>query len=217
MDKEVKVIGLTGGIGTGKSTAASFLKEKGFAHVDADEISRGLTADGSPMLAVLDKVFGPRGEMGTEGVEILNADGSLDRKGLAAIVFTDENKRKKLDELMFGSVIEEIDAQIKAAKHDKSLPGILLDVPLLFEAGLEDRCDTVVLMVADMDIRIARVCKRDGATPEEVVNRIKNQMSDDEKIAGSDVIVDNSDGLDALLEKLQQVYISLTEKKSVMK
>lgn len=212
MDKEVKVIGLTGGIGTGKSTAAAFLKEKGFAHVDADEISRGLTADGSPMLAVLDKVFGPRGEMGKEGVEILNADGSLDRKGLAAIVFTDENKRKKLDELMFGAVIEIIDTQIAAAKDDKSLPGILLDVPLLFEAGLEDRCDTVVLMVADMDIRIARVCKRDCATPEEVMNRIKNQMSDDEKIAGSDVIVDNSDGLDALLEKLQQVYISLTEK-----
>ena len=67
MCDEIRVLGLTGGIGTGKSTAAQFLKGIGFAHVDADQISRGLTADGSPMLAVLDSVFGPEGEMGVEG------------------------------------------------------------------------------------------------------------------------------------------------------
>lgn len=211
MDKEVKVIGLTGGIGTGKSTAAAFLKEKGFAHVDADEISRGLTADGSPMLDILNNVFGPEGEMGQPGAEIIRADGSLDRKGLAAMVFTDKNKKQKLDELMFGAVIEEIDIQIKDAKQNKNLPGVLLDVPLLFEAGLDDRCDEILLIVADMDVRIDRVCKRDGATPEEVKARIRNQMSDEEKIAKSDIIVDNSGELNLLMERLQQIYISINK------
>lgn len=203
MNKKVKIIGLTGGIGTGKSTAAEYLRGKGMAHVDADEISRSLTADGSPMLKVLDDTFGPETEMGKQGVDILKSDGSLDRKALASLVFTDPQRKRKLDELMFGAIISEIDRSIDELQSRGGIPAILLDAPLLFEGGLESRCDVVVLLVADMDIRIARVCARDGAAPEEVGDRIRNQMSDEEKIARADIIIDNSGTQEMLFEKIE--------------
>lgn len=199
----IKVIGLTGGIGTGKSTAADYLKQKGFAHIDADEISRKLTEDGSDMLPVLDEIFGPGGEMG-DGTQILDDKGNLIRKALAAVVFTDEKKKARLDEVMFARIIENIDNMIKwFAKHpDEAGKGVLLDAPLLFEAGLDSRCDLVLVLVADTDVRIARVCCRDGATQEEVRNRINSQMSDNEKIKRSDVVIDNSEGVAELQENL---------------
>jgi len=203
------ILGLTGGIGTGKSTAAEYLKSKGFAHIDADEISRGITADGSPMLKVLDSVFGPEGEMGLPDKSILNENGSLDRKGLASIVFTDAKKKAKLDELMMASIIAEIDRQISDYRKGSEHIGIILDAPLLFEAGLENRCDKVMLLVADMEVRIKRVCTRDNTTPEDVKNRIANQMNDDDKIARADIIVDNSGTLEDLIHNIEAKLITI--------
>ena len=212
MNKKLKVIGLTGGIGTGKSTAAEYLVSKGMAHVDADKISHSLTADGSPMLRLLDEVFGPEGMMGAKGTAILNPDGSLDRKALASLVFTDAERKKKLDEMMFCEIIREIDRQITDIQNICRASAILLDAPLLFEAGLESKCDEVLLLVADMDIRIARVCARDKATPEEVGNRIKNQMSDQDKISRADAVIDNSGTQVELYEKLEN-YLKLALKR----
>lgn len=208
-DGEIQVIGLTGGIGTGKSTAAGYLKKKGLIHVDADEISRGMTVDGSRMVYVLGDIFGPDGEMGAPGVNVLKAEGCLDRKALASVVFADTVKKQRLDELMFGAITEEIDRQISDIKRTgwtEGISGILLDAPLLFEAGLDNRCDMVLLLTADTDIRIARVCVRDGATPEEVGARIRNQMSDDEKIQKADYVIDNSDTAEKLYEKLDTFF-----------
>lgn len=213
MTARKKVIGLTGGIGTGKSTAASYLKEKGFAHVDADQISRGITADGSPMLKVLDNVFGPEGEMGQSGVDILDEKGSLKRKVLGSIVFSDPDKKAKLDELMMGAIIEEIDRQIAEA-HDGENCGIMLDAPLLFEVGLDAKCDLVLLIVADMDVRVQRVCARDGISAQEVCDRINNQMSDAEKSIKADIIVDNSTTLDrftAELKKFEEYFTKFSK------
>ena len=97
----MKVIGLTGGIGTGKSTAAKYLVDKGFAHIDADKIGAEITADGSPVLKTLDEVFGPEGEMGVPGTAILDENGNLNRKALASVVFTDSKKTDKLNSIMF--------------------------------------------------------------------------------------------------------------------
>lgn len=203
----LKVLGLTGGIGSGKSTAAEYLKGSGFAHVDADEISRALTADGSRMLPVLDGIFGPDGPCGEKGKKILRSDGSLDRKALAAIVFTDKRKKARLDEVMFTEIVAEIDRQIAAYRDegDGRYRGILLDAPLLFEAGLDTRCDDIAVIVADVNVRIQRVCQRDGATGEEVRCRINNQMSDNEKIKRSDFVIDNSEGLSELTENLDEL------------
>ena len=205
MKDHIKVVGLTGGIGTGKSTAAEFLKKKGFAHIDADQIGRDITADGSPMLTVLDSIFGPKGEYGIEGFAILNEDGSLDRKALASIVFTDMERKLKLDEVMFKAIIAETDRQLSVLSQEAPV-GILIDAPLLFEAGLDDRCDIVMLIVADMDVRIHRVCMRDGATEKEVMDRINSQMSDAEKREKSHVIIDNSGSIEELEEQLEEFF-----------
>ena len=205
MGNKARVVGLTGGIGTGKSTAAEYLKKKGFAHIDADQIGRDITADGSPMLPVLDSIFGPTGEYGVEGFDILREDGSLDRKALASIVFTDMNKKLKLDEVMFKAIIAETKRLVEVYSQDDPV-GILIDAPLLFEAGLDKECDLVLLIVADMDVRIHRVCARDGATEQEVRNRINSQMSDEEKISRSHVVVDNSGNLKELEKKLEEFF-----------
>ena len=205
MNNKVKVVGLTGGIGTGKSTAAEYLKKKGFAHIDADQIGRDITADGSPMLPVLDSIFGPGGEYGVEGIDILREDGSLDRKALASIVFTNMERKLKLDEVMFKAIVAETERLVEVYAAEEPV-GILIDAPLLFEAGLDRNCDMVLLIVADIDVRIHRVCARDGATEQEVRNRINSQMSDEEKKLRSDVIVDNSGTLEELETQLENFF-----------
>lgn len=204
----MKIIGLTGGIGSGKSTAAAHLKNKGLKHIDADEIARGLTADGSPLLPVLDRTFGPEGELGISSKRILDDDGRLDRKALASVVFTDESRRKRLDSIMFGEVISRIVSELDLFREEGA-DAVLIDAPLLFESGLDRLCDVVVLITADMETRIRRVCLRDAVTEQEVMDRINSQMSDDEKASLSDVIVDNSGtqeqlyaGLDDMLKEI---------------
>lgn len=200
----MKIIGLTGGIGSGKSTAAAHLKNIGLKHIDADEIARGLTADGSPLLPVLDRTFGPEGELGISSKRILDDDGRLDRKALASVVFTDESRRKRLDAIMFGEVISRIVSELDLLREEGA-DAVLIDAPLLFESGLDRLCDVVVLITADMKTRIRRVCLRDAATEQEVMDRINSQMSDDEKASLSDVIVDNSGTQEQLYAELDDM------------
>ena len=157
------VLGLTGGIGTGKSTAAKYLADRGFDHVDADAISRDLTAGECPMLDLLEEIFG-----GGEEGSILLPGGRLDRKKLAGIVFSDPAKKARLDEIMFREIGRIIVERIAAAEGP-----VLLDAPLLFEAGLDELCDHVILIVCDLEVRLERVCARDGARREEVLDRIR--------------------------------------------
>lgn len=212
----IPVIGLTGGIGTGKSTVAEYLKKGKYAHVDADQIGRDLTADGSELLPVLDRVFGPEGELGDPQTPILREDGSLDRKALGAIAFSAQEKKERLDEIMLKHIIAEVDRQVKNYQEkgasgelqdsdDVAIPGILIDAPLLFEAGLEDRCDQVLLVTADLDTRIRRVCERDQVSEQAVRDRISCQMSEEEKRKRSDLIVDNSGTLEELERQLDDL------------
>lgn len=205
------VIGLTGGIGTGKSTAAAYLREKGLAHIDADGISRELTENGSPMLPLIDSIFGPKGRMGDGSTEVVGTDGSLDRKALASMVFSDMKKKEMLEEIMFDAIIEEIDFQIQESERTGTYGAAILDAPLLFEAGLETMCDKVILLVADETVRIERVCARDGVTSRDVRNRINSQLSDGEKIKRADMVVDNSGSEKELYEKLDICMRKLLE------
>ena len=180
------VIGITGGIGTGKTTASDYLEEKGFAVIDADQIGRELTADGQPILETIRDQFGCVSEGGTAGNGLV-----LDRKAMADLVFNNKEIKEEYDQLIHAEIIEEIDRKIEElSKTDAK--GILLDAPLLFEANINDRCDVVILITADMDERIGRVSLRDDADEEDIQDRINNQYSDDEKARSSDFIVDNS-------------------------
>lgn len=200
----MKVIGLTGGIGTGKSTAAEYLHSKGFAVIDADQIGRDMTADGSPLLAVLDEMFGSNGPYGRVGVEILSAPGVLDRKAMASLVFSNDEIRYKFNEIMHSAIIDEIKREI-ASYEIEGKTHALIDAPLLFEAGVNRLCDRVILITAALEKRIERVVSRDHMTREEIVSRIKSQMDDSEKAALSDFVVDNSGSLEELYGELDKV------------
>lgn len=199
----MEIIGLTGGIGTGKSTVSQYLKEQNFAIVDADLISRQVVEPGMPLLADLEAAFGSN---------IILDDGSLDRKGLAAIVFNDKEQKKKMESIMHTAILAEMRRQMDDYAAEGTHKGIIIDAPLLFEIGLEKWCDEVWLIVADMDVRIQRVCARDNAVPKEVEARIRNQMSDEEKRKLSDSILDNSTTLEALHN---QIHDLLKEKRFI--
>lgn len=192
------VLGLTGGIGTGKSTAARYLVSRGFTHIDADQIGRDLTKDGSPMLAVLEENFG-RSEEHPERPSVLREDGSLDRAGLARIVFADPEKKARLDGIMFTEIIRIIRERIEGAKGP-----VLLDAPLLFESEADALCDKVILVTADEEARIRRVMSRDGASREDVLARMGSQMSDADKASRADLIVDNSGSREDLFRQLDE-------------
>ena len=198
----IPVIGLTGGIGTGKSTVAEYLKKGNYAHVDADQIGRDLTADGSELLPVLDQVFGPAGELGEPGKPILREDGSLDRKALGAIAFSAQEKKEKLDEIMLKHIIEEVDRQVAA--YQAAECGEPVDPG--DREGVESA--KVLLVTADLDARIRRVCARDQVSEQAVRDRISCQMSEEEKKKRSDLIVDNSGTREELEKQLKSLLFS---------
>ncbi len=204
---EFAVIGLTGGIGTGKSTAARYLAQKGLAHIDADAISRQLThkEPGVPN-PVLERI----GEAFAE--KVLDEDGALDRAAMAGIVFGDPAKKKLLESILFEEIILVIRRQIREAREkaasqeeEGSIRGALLDAPLLFEADLQGLCDVVIVLTAEHDIRMQRIMERDGCGPEEVEARIRSQMSDEQKLALADYSADNSGDRKHLQEQLDRI------------
>lgn len=200
----MKVIGITGGIGAGKSTVSGYIASLGYPVFDADEVSRGLTADGSPVVDELAETFGE---------EILVRKGVLNREKLAEIVFSDPEKNRKLREIVTMKVREAGIKWISEYRKKEKYDIIVLDIPLLFETGSEDLCDAVWFITADDDVRRRRVMERDGVTAEQVKSRMKSQIPEKEKAQRSDEIVDNSRGVeelhrtvDALLKKYDRTF-----------
>ena len=200
----MKVIGLTGGIGAGKSTVSDYLLDKGFTVIDADKIARSMTEKGSETLQALTEAFGE---------DILFTDGCLDRKKLAAIVFSDEKKRLVLEELTTKKVVQIIEEKITGLQEEGYEAPVFIDAPLLFESGADKLCDAVWLVDASIDIRIRRVMARDDVTSEEVKRRILNQMSSSEKIARSTDIIDNSKGKESLYDQVERLLERYAETK----
>lgn len=189
----MKVIGITGGIGTGKSTVTDYLKSKGFEVIDADEISRNLTKGKSETVVNLGKVFGHT---------ILNEDGTLNRKGLADIVFNDDEKKQVLENIVTKKVIELIENKLDVLKQENKEKLVFIDAPLLFETDVKDLIDFAWCVVADEEIRIERVIARDNCNRQQVLDRMKNQLSDEVKTSLSDEILDNSGGKEDLYSKI---------------
>lgn len=178
----MKVIGLTGGIATGKSTVASYLREMGFLVIDADQIARELTAPGQPLLQELAAVFGP---------EILLPDGSLDRKKLGQMVFRDRELLRKLNALTHPPIIRTVQEKVAAARRE-GRGTVFLDVPLLFETGMDAMVDEVWVVAVDEEAQLARLMQREGLEREEARRRIAAQMPLQEKIRRAHAVIDNS-------------------------
>ena len=195
----MKVIGLTGGIGSGKSTVSAYLRGKGYLILDADQIAHDITKKGSPVLQKLAEAFGQ---------DILDEQGNLRRKELAAVAFSTHEKKERLEELTTTEVVRIISKEVARLRNQEEYDIIFVDAPLLFEAGVDKITDFVWMVSADESVRIDRVMMRDQVSRQAVLQRIANQMDNDEKIRRSQEILDNSKGkeelyqqVDALLKK----------------
>ncbi|KIM86423.1 hypothetical protein PILCRDRAFT_4918 [Piloderma croceum F 1598] len=176
------VIGLTGGVATGKSTVSSLLKAKKVPIVDADILARQVVEPGTPALAKIINYFGP---------SILLPDGSLDRKQLGSIIFNDETKRKKLNSIVHPAVSYAIlwSILLHWIKGNKMC---IVDVPLLIEGGLWRLMGKVVLVYCPPDAQLQRLMKRDNSSREDASSRISSQLPITEKVEYADHIIDNS-------------------------
>ena len=190
------IIGLTGGSGVGKSCASEVFEAEGFLIIDFDKISRDVTSAGSECLAELTQFFGDR---------ILNADQSLNRRLLGEIVFSDKEKLSALNRITHKHILKKSD-EITNANKDKN---IIFDAPLLFEAGLEKKCDYVVSVLADIQNRIERICSRDSISEDIARNRIRSQHDDDYYINKSDFCVYNNSNIENLEIQIKNIIRSI--------
>lgn len=167
----MRVIGLTGGIGTGKSTVAAYLRGKGIPVVDADAIGREVTADGSPHLGAIRDALG-------DGV--FRADGSLDRRAVSARIFADAKARAAYEAIVTQRIKEICLKRLQVLEAAGERLAVV-DAPLLFESGFDRYVDETWVVEAPLSLRLARVTARDGVEEAEVLARIRAQMDDGER------------------------------------
>ncbi len=192
----MKVIGLTGGTGSGKSVVSKSLAEAGAVIVDADQIAHEIILKGKPAYQEIIAYY---------GTGILDEDGNIIRKKLGEIVFNDGEKLAFLNQCTHKYICAEVDRQIAAAKEAGTAIAIVLDAPLLLEAGLEQVCDWVWVVYADPEVRAQRVMARDGVTYELAKARIANQKSWEEYKQAADTVIDNSKDLAYLQGQLSEL------------
>lgn len=192
----MKVIGLTGGIACGKTTLSGMLKKLGASVIDADEISRSLTADGGEALPLIREAFG-------NGV--FTPEGSLDRKALGNAVFGSETEREKLNAILHPMVYHKMAQEIQSCK-EKGCTFVVLDVPLLFETGGDRLADITLCAVAPQEVQIQRLFTRNGLSREEALRRIHSQMPNEEKARRSHIVIDTHRPLQELEQMIKTLY-----------
>ena len=193
------VLGLTGGTGCGKSEAARFLHGLGAHVADADAISRALTAPGGAALPEIRRRFGG---------EVFFSDGSLNRRALGERIFHNPEEKAALEGVIHPLVRRALEAELRASTAKVTV----LDVPLLFETGMEEMCDEVWAMSADEETQIRRVCARDGLDASQARARIAGQMPMAERNARADRVIDSRRPIEQTRAALRLYYMQLLAK-----
>lgn len=175
------IIGLTGGIGSGKSTIASWFREWHIPVIDGDKLAREAVNPGSPVLSILADAFGK---------EILSEEGTLKRRQLGQIVFQDKAKLSRLNQIMHPAIWHLVESRLKACK-DAGEKLAVLDMPLLIEAGWQSRVDSVWVVYVSTEVQISRVMKRDSLKRSQIMAIMQNQIPVEEKLSHADVIINN--------------------------
>ncbi|MDA8782885.1 dephospho-CoA kinase [Porticoccaceae bacterium] len=186
MNKTPFIVGLTGGIGSGKSTVAKVFAQLGINSVDADQASRAVVEPGMPALASIASHFAV--------ANIILADGQLNRPLLREIIFSDAAEKKWLETLLHPLIRDWIIGQLQAASGDY----VILESPLLFETDQHQLVDTSLLVDIPVELQLARAGSRDGNDAEQIQRIIDAQMSREDKRARADWVLDNSQSLDSL-------------------
>ena len=189
----MRLVGLTGGIGSGKSTVARLLAERGAVVIDADQVAREVVEPGEPALAAIADRFGP---------DVIDDEGRLDRPAMAAIVFGDEASRRDLEAITHPRIGERIAQRIADAQAAEDADGrerlVVLDHPLLVESGAAEGYETVIVVEAPLDVRVRRLVEARGMDEADARARVKAQADDATRRAAATHVVDNSGDLDAL-------------------
>jgi dephospho-CoA kinase len=190
-------VGLTGGIGSGKSAVSSRLASRGAVVIDSDVLAREVVASGTDGLAEVVKAF---------GYDVLTADGELDRPAVGRIVFGDEAARRTLEAIIHPRV------RARAAEIEAAAPAdavVVHDIPLLVETGQADRFDVVLVVDAPVDVQLERVTTQRGMTETEAKQRIASQASREDRLAVAGLVVDNSGTLADLDRRIDEVWAEL--------
>ena len=192
VDRALRV-GLTGGIGAGKSTVAALLEAHGAVVSSADEISRDVVSPGSDGLAAVVAEFGD---------DVLTPAGTLDRRALANLVFADDLSRARLEEILLPLIAAEAWARMEAVPAGRVA---VYDVPLPLEGQMQDLFDLVVVVEADLELRLERLAER-GMEREKALARIASQATDDERRAVADIVLSNSGSIDQLSADVDRLW-----------
>ena len=196
----MRIIGLTGGIACGKSTISLALRELGAVVVDGDMLSRELTAPGGAALPALRTSFGS---------SIFTASGELDRRALGQLVFSDASALRVLDDIMQPLLLDRIHQAIADARSANA-DVCVLDMPLLYEKGIDVLCDRVWCAYIPHELQLERLMARDGFTEQEAENRIASQMPTAEKAARADIVIDTSGPIQYTKDCITALYAQET-------
>jgi dephospho-CoA kinase len=203
------VIGLTGNIGSGKSTVSRRLESLGAKIIDADQVAREVVQPGTPGLQEIAAVFGPG---------VLDSTGQLDRKKMASVVFADPQARVVLNEITHPKIKAAINRKIaeykKGAKTGASANVLVIDAPLLIEVGLDHMADEIWVVKVDRNKQLERLARRDGLTPEEVLRRIAAQLPQEEKIKLASRVIDNSGGKNETIKQVDQHWDNMLKERA---
>ena len=198
------VLGITGGIGSGKSTVSGILRDRGVLVLDADQISRDVTASGGIAIPEITEVFGNRS---------VSADGSLNRKYISSIVFKDNKKLDLLSAIIHKYVFIYIDEQLEKERIKKT-KCVVLDVPIPVKKGFVDHCNQIWTVTCNEKIRLDRLLER-GMDIEDAKRRIEVQMTDEEYSELADHVIDNSGDIEELKEKVDALIVSQLHERGI--
>lgn len=195
--RNYRIIGLTGGIGSGKSTVARRFAELGASVYSADAIARQALEPGEKCYQPVIDAFGE---------SILTQDGRIDRKALANIVFSNERKRTMLNEIIHPYVIDQLFSRAETDLSKSSGAIAIFDIPLLFESGLDAQMDRTITVSCEESERVRRIVERDQVTSEHALARIRAQMPEEEKRLRADYVLDNNGSLDDLIQQVDALF-----------
>ena len=190
----MKIVGLTGGISSGKSTVSSYLKQLKIPVIDADEVARKVVEPNSQGAREIRKAFGS---------DVFEEDGSLNRQKLGALIFSNTENRKKLDELLQPLIKIMILDEIEEYRQ-KGETMIVLDLPLLFEKQYEELCEEIIVVYIPKELQLERLMRRNQYTKQEALSRIDSQLSIEEKRKRATVLLDNQGTIQQLYHQVEQ-------------
>ncbi len=199
------IVGLTGGIATGKSLVSGELRRLGALLIDADIIAREIVEPGKPAYDEIVEAFGE---------EILNPDRTINRKALGDIVFCDKEALGKLNSITHPRIRQRIREEIAKGGDDEL---IVVDIALLIEMGFKDEVDSIIVVWADEERQIERMLRRNGLTREEAIQRLSCQIPVKDKLSCADYVIENNGEMENALARAREVFSALKEEKNVKK